>query len=112
MNADFTFTAPVGPPQSVHIETLGPDQLLATWKVLLYKYRVLFEIKIYLRFCTYLGISSENVDCTSTLQPHSPKSITDLLLRHDGPWPVQGGEGDKNSGRKVLVLVARRGVAA
>ncbi|XP_021937228.1 Down syndrome cell adhesion molecule-like protein Dscam2 isoform X2 [Zootermopsis nevadensis] len=24
--------APVGPPQSVHIETLGPDQLLATWK--------------------------------------------------------------------------------
>ncbi|XP_069687424.1 cell adhesion molecule Dscam1 isoform X3 [Periplaneta americana] len=24
--------APVGPPQSVHVETLGPDQLLATWK--------------------------------------------------------------------------------
>jgi hypothetical protein len=38
MNAAFTFTAPMGPPQSVHIETLGPDQLLATWKVLRYKY--------------------------------------------------------------------------
>ncbi|PSN48897.1 Down syndrome cell adhesion molecule-like protein Dscam2 [Blattella germanica] len=24
--------APVGPPQSVHVETLGPDQLLITWK--------------------------------------------------------------------------------
>jgi len=38
MNSVFTFAAPVGPPQSVHVETLGPDQLLVTWKVLLYTY--------------------------------------------------------------------------
>jgi hypothetical protein len=35
MSFVLTFAVPVGPPQSVHVETLGPDQLLATWKVLL-----------------------------------------------------------------------------
>ena len=39
----LTLAAPVGPPQSVQVETLGPDQLLATWKVLICK--LLFQSK-------------------------------------------------------------------
>jgi hypothetical protein len=50
----LTFAAPVGPPQSVQVESLGPDQLLATWKVLIYMTIFLSQNmhKIYIRFYT------------------------------------------------------------